>query len=167
MECQPRIPEIQYVPGTIRDLPQRIIDKIDIGDPDECWEWMAAKNNKGYPIASYESKPHLATRLIYRSVNGPLGDDECILHFCDEPSCCNPRHLQKGSQIDNIADCVSKGRNARGEKHNFARLTERDVLAIRADPRNHNRTAKAYGISRETVRNIRQRRTWQHLPEET
>jgi len=167
MQCEARIETIQYVPGTIRDLPERICDKIDIGDPDECWEWTAALNNKGYPMINYEGKVQLATRLIYRTVNGPLESEECILHFCDEPACCNPRHLQKGSQLDNIEDCVSKGRNARGQKHNFAKLTEADVLAIRADPRNHNQTAKAYGISRETVRNIRQRRTWQHLPATT
>jgi hypothetical protein len=115
----------------------------------------------------FEGRYHLATRLIYRTVNGPIGDDEMVLHRCDDPSCCNPRHLFKGNQRANMADCKRKGRNARGESHNFAKLTEAQVLAIRADPRNHNQTSKVYGISRETVRNIRQRRTWQHLPEET
>lgn len=35
-----------------------------------------------------------------------------VLHSCDNPPCCNPRHLSFGTQADNITDMHSKGRRS-------------------------------------------------------
>jgi DNA-directed RNA polymerase specialized sigma subunit len=78
---------------------------------------------------------------------------DVILHSCDNPPCCNPRHLIKGTQADNIEDMVTKARHARdvspaykasrrssglarktiprGEVNGFAKLTDAEVAVIR------------------------------------
>ena len=33
-----------------------------------------------------------------------------VMHKCDTRACCNPDHLQLGTQKDNMADCAAKGR---------------------------------------------------------
>ena len=48
----------------------------------------------------------------------PFDLDEKIIvrHVvCDNPPCCNPKHLTSGSQKDNIHDAVRKGRMASGD----------------------------------------------------
>ena len=39
------------------------------------------------------------------------------MHSCDNPICCNPKHLSKGTHKDNSDDKVRKNRHAFGEKN--------------------------------------------------
>lgn len=52
----------------------------------------------------------LAHRLAYELAVGPIPAGYVVLHTCDTPRCVNPDHLKVGTQADNIADAVSKGR---------------------------------------------------------
>lgn len=89
------------------------------------------------------------------------------MHECDNPECCNPRHLLLGTNDDNMADMVAKGRaarrNQRGELNARARLTENDIRAIRADPRPNTHVAPDYGITHSMVSRIRLRKSWAHV----
>lgn len=59
------------------------------------------------------------------------------LHACDNRPCCNPSHLFEGTQKDNIADMIAKGRGnlqngaQRGEKNPRAKITRADAEEIR------------------------------------
>jgi hypothetical protein len=44
----------------------------------------------------------------------PIPDGMVVMHRCDNPRCCRPDHLLVGTQAENIADRVAKGRSARG-----------------------------------------------------
>jgi hypothetical protein len=48
--------------------------------------------------------------------------DKCVLHRCDNPPCVNPDHLFVGTQQDNIADAMAKGRIPKGDRHWTKRL---------------------------------------------
>lgn len=74
-------------------------------------------------------------------------------------------HLFAGTQIENMADMVRKGRQnkLRGEQHGSAKLTEKQVLAIRKDPRIGRVIAEDYGISQPLVSHIKTKRVWKHL----
>jgi hypothetical protein len=50
-----------------------------------------------------------------------------------------------------------------GERHHAAKLTEQDVVAIRASRRSQRDIAAEYGIAVSTVFNILARRIWKHI----
>lgn len=52
---------------------------------------------------------------------------------------------------------------ARGTAHGLAKLTEADVRAIRADPRQQRHIAQAYGVTQRTIWAIKIRNTWGHV----
>jgi hypothetical protein len=95
---------------------QRFEQQIDrSGGSSACWPWTGGRNKDGY--GRFHGKPkQLAHRVVYNESVGPVPDGICVLHSCDNPPCCNPRHLFLGTLLDNNRDAVRKGRNAKGDK---------------------------------------------------
>ena len=105
----------------------------------------------------------LAHRVSYELHIGPISHGLHCLHKCDNPACVNPAHLFLGTNADNMRDRDAKGRVCRGEDHADAKLTEKQVLAIRADNRPQRMIAEGYSISLTAVNQIKKRKTWQHI----
>jgi hypothetical protein len=52
----------------------------------------------------------LAHRLAWERAYGPVPDGMKVLHRCDVRNCIEPTHLFLGTQGDNVADMMAKGR---------------------------------------------------------
>lgn len=91
--------------------------KVDkSGGPEACWLWTGCLSGFGYGSFAMDHVKYNAHRLAWILVNGPIpkGDGfhgTCVCHRCDNPKCCNPRHLFLGSQNDNLKDMTRKGRH--------------------------------------------------------
>lgn len=91
--------------------------KVDrSGGHDACWMWLAGVARSGYGVFGIQGKPRLAHRVCYRNTRGPIPSGLHVLHSCDNPLCVNPSHLWLGTNLDNVADKVAKGRQAAGER---------------------------------------------------
>lgn len=75
-----------------------------------CWEWRGAISNKGYGVLTFKGKQVLVHRAMYELALGPIPTGLFVCHHCDNRKCLRPEHLFVGSQRDNIADMMSKGR---------------------------------------------------------
>lgn len=87
-----------------------------------------------------------------------------VLHACDNRACVNPSHLFLGTQSDNRADCVAKGRHYRGGSHKWAKLTQRDVDQIRRAPLlkrgAQSALARRYRVTSGAISLILRHRNW-------
>lgn len=146
--------------------------KIDkSGGEDACWPWMFAKNKRGYGwfhLPGTTATSVLAHRLAYSEVHGLIPDGISVLHKCDNPPCCNPKHLFLGSRRDNNEDMRVKGRAVnppinRGASHGKSVLTEEQARKIILDPRKAPEVAKEYGVHKSTIHRLRQGKTYANL----
>lgn len=90
-----------------KNLPEDVFRFIDTkdNDPKECWLWTGyvhPQNGRGY--FSLDGRRRLAYQIVYELVHGEIPSNSVIRHKCDNPLCCNPTHLQTGSQGDNEND---------------------------------------------------------------
>lgn len=98
--------------------------------PDDCWGWGGTLTDDKYPnfFGLGQARGH---RYSYRHYKGKIPKGLFVCHSCDNPKCCNPKHLFLGTCKDNMQDAKKKGRTLTGEKNAMAKLTEADVIQIR------------------------------------
>ncbi len=94
------------------DIHQAFWSKVDIKSENECWKF---KGHKNYDYGSYRKigsggSPIPAHRYAWELAYGEIPKGKVIRHSCDNPLCCNPKHLLCGTQQDNIMDIYARGR---------------------------------------------------------
>jgi hypothetical protein len=144
------------------DTVRRVWSKIDVREPGECWPWKASLR-LGYGMFRENKRKISAHRFIYALTYGAIPDGLVVRHACDNPKCCNPRHLQTGTHADNVADRQARQRQARGERGGTTKLSEGQVRTIRQDQRSLRRLATQFGISTTQIAAIKRRESWKHV----
>lgn len=126
---------------------------VSVRGHDDCWEWQGGKNNDGYgrfhiPMDG-QRKTKQAHHVAYFVEYGAW--PKYVLHKCDNPPCCNPRHLREGTHQENITECWAKGR---GRTFKFTHLVPKIREMIAAGARNRD-ICKALGVKNDGVSRIR------------
>ena len=134
----------------------------------KCLIWTGAKNNKkegkGYGTISVNGKTALTHVVAYELAKGPVPSGKDVRHTCDVRLCCEPSHLILGTRLENQRDMVERGRSAKGEDHSQVKLTEKQVLDIRAKyatgKYSQRKLAKEFNVSQGVISQITSRKTW-------
>jgi hypothetical protein len=145
---------------------KRFWSKVDKNTQSGCWEWTAAKHTDGYGQFNIKGKLYRANRIAWQLHFGNIPEEFCVCHKCDNPACCNPKHLFLGTHNDNNKDMKKKNRNARGSKNGHAKVTEEDITQIKRMKNigiHVDDIAVQYGISKWTIYDICRGRIWKHV----
>lgn len=154
---------------------ERFMEKVDVNGPvvradlGPCWIWRGRISPFGYGQFFFRGRDQQAHRVSWMLHVGPIADGLDGLHKCDVPDCVNPFHIQPDSTLENILDCHRKGRavHPRGEQAGKSKLTERQVLCIRAlyipNVTGLTRLARIFKVTPQTIFAIVNRRTWTHI----
>ena len=132
-------------------LAERFWSKVDIKGESECWNWIGS-TAKGYGyIKVAKGKNARSNRVAYELTFGDIPDGAVVRHKCDNPSCCNPAHLQAGTQKDNVTDMILRGRNA---KAIVANDSAAEVHAAYLSGASAGKLAEQYGVGISAIYRI-------------
>lgn len=139
----------------------RVVVKSDF----QCWIWTGRKGPRGYGRCVYNGQSTGAHRIAFQLVVGDIPDGLLIRHSCDNPSCCNPRHLLPGTAKQNAGDAVERGRVASGARNGKSKLTPQQVIEIKTNPHGLKlgKLAEKFGVSKATVSLVRSGQRWKKL----
>jgi len=141
---------------------QRFESKIN--KTDDCWLWIESINER-YGRFRFEGKLILAHRFSYLLNGDVIPKGHVLRHKCRNRKCVNPQHLESGTQAENNRDQIRDGTSARGTKHHKNKLTETQVREIRLSNKSQKEIAKEYGVAKETISSILNKRSWYWLEE--
>lgn len=136
-----------------------------------CWLWRGNKAKRGYgavEIARADNKRRRigAHRYSFELAHGTIPNGLIVCHRCDNPACVNPAHLFLGTHADNLADKLSKDRQAKGESNGRAKLNARMVRRIRAlsaGGATRGELGRKYGVTDRNIGDIVNFKTWGHV----
>jgi hypothetical protein len=140
-----------------------------------CWEWIGQTRGSGpkqqYGVIhlrgdgknKYASAHKFSWELhMGRKVPKPM----VVCHKCDNTRCVNPDHLFIGSTLDNNQDRHQKDRDAKGEKHGRAKITEINVIEARerySKGESIASLARVFNVSWGIIEQAVKRKTWKHV----
>lgn len=133
-----------------------------------CWVWTADRLNR-YGVFSLDSKLYYAHRASWEIRNGAIPGGLCVLHKCDNQPCVRPSHLFLGTQVDNYADMMAKGRSrfgSCGAENYAAKMNEIEVRAVRKLYQagiQQRILASALGVSAAAISRACSRKRWGHV----
>lgn len=143
-----------------------------------CRVWTGKSKRGGYARMWDGWRLGDGHRLSYEVNIGPIPAGKDVCHRCDNPGCIEPLHLWAGTEQENTADMIAKGRHlegrritseklrgrvcpwARGANHGLAKLTEAQARSILTDSRSNSELGRLYGVSESLIRGIRVGRNW-------
>lgn len=148
-----------------KSLEQKFWERTQRRGGDECWPWTGETNNMGYGRIAFGSTKnrrrvfaHHAALVIHGT---PITG--IVMHTCDNPRCVNPSHLTQGTQADNLADMRAKRRHNYGERNGMAKLTNQEVVEMRAllaSDLSQQEIADRFRVSKQVVKDVKRGRRW-------
>lgn len=137
-----------------------------------CHEWIGRSTDgrMGYGKLNWRGRAGYAHRFAWELAHGTtIPPRLVVMHQCDNPRCVNPDHLKLGTQLENVADQIVRGRRrvCRGSAHKLSVLSADDISDIRAKSKNgasHAGLGRAYKVSATTVWRIVNHHSYKEEP---
>lgn len=92
-----------------------------------CYNCVSHRRDRdGYCKIERLSKEWFMHRYVYHITFGEIPDGSVIRHKCDNPQCCNPDHLELGTQLENMRDRILRNRPSK-RWHRLSVLEQKEI----------------------------------------
>lgn len=78
------------------------LDRVDVGEGDECWEWRGSMYRDGYGRWRAGGRSRAAHIVSWESVFGPVPEGLDLDHLCRNRGCVRPSHLEPVTRQVNL-----------------------------------------------------------------
>lgn len=91
-----------------RPVLDRILDRLEVGDPRDCWPISGAQDDGGYPVICVGSRADGSRStvnvhaLLYDMVVCDAEGDDVKDHLCRWRACGNPDHIDPVPNVENV-----------------------------------------------------------------
>ncbi len=109
-----RFPKIEGVNDRYRAVPVELRMKFKtamIPTDSGCLGWVGQIGTTGYGVININGRMLGAHRVAWALAYGEIPPKVFVCHRCDNPKCVNVEHMFLGTNADNVADMVTKGRH--------------------------------------------------------
>ena len=83
-------------------IPSHVASKIRPNAVTGCWEWIGARDSRGYGNIRVQRRVRKAHRVLYELVKGSIPAGLECDHRCRVPWCVNPAHMEVVSHVENV-----------------------------------------------------------------
>lgn len=136
----------------------------------EHWVWQKALTKYGYGKLGIQNTFPMTAATAHRGAYQVFNDIILskkiqVRHKCQEKRCCNPLHLEEGTNKQNAEDRIRDGKSAKGSKNPKAKITEEKAREIKASKGDGTVTERSerFGVSYQMVNLIDRGITWKHI----
>jgi len=109
----------------MKTLKDRFMAHVNQLGPNECWLWLAYKDNRGRGYFTRAGKTGYAAQAAYDLFVGPRQPGLEVCHNCNNPSCVNPKHLRLDTHKSNMEDMVKVGKSWAGDNNPSRKYPEK------------------------------------------
>lgn len=151
------------------DLVHQFFELIVPGKhPDDCWGWLGSLVH-GYAVLKFNGRQVKGSRLSWELHSGlPMRVGTIMFHECNNPACCNPRHVRPETHLENMAHMRRCGRERHPRGDELAtKMTALTVAQMRSDYAtgkfSYRTLGNKYGISKTHARYIVSGTKWKSV----
>jgi hypothetical protein len=83
-------------------LPGALAAKVWPNTVTGCWEWIGARDSRGYGNVRAAGRVRKAHRVVYEALHGPIPPGVECDHLCRAQWCVNPEHLELVTHAENV-----------------------------------------------------------------
>lgn len=150
--CAKRVPR-----HTLETLLNNTVKDVD------CLLWQGCLNTDGYPRVNWRGNTNGKVHRIVYALTHPTESivGKVIRHTCDRPICINPSHLLSGTNIDNVHDRDSRGRNGAAILNYDEVILARGLYATGSFKQKE--LAALFGVHKNTMNSLLNYKHWKSV----